>query len=242
MIKKLLRATLSRIGYELVNKNYQLNKKFTMEASLQRCLKRGIHVNTVIDVGASNGMWSKMCLNHFDQAKYLLIEAQQPHEKDLAAFKSQNSKIDYVLAAAGPRKGKIFFDTSSLLGGVASDTPLNENFVEVPVTTIDDEVRNRGLKPPFLIKLDTHGFEVPILEGALETLKNASLVIIETYNFKLREGSLRYHEMVAYMEKLGFSSIEIADLLLRSKDKSLWQMDTFFIRSDAKEFESVSFN
>ena len=71
-------------------------------------------------------------------------------------------------------------------------------------TTIDHEIGASSLPGPYMIKLDTHGYEVPILLGAKETLRKANLVVIETYNFRLREGVLLFHEMVAYMRDLGF--------------------------------------
>ena len=121
---------------------------------------------------------------------------------------------------------------------MASDIKLDKNCIEVPVTTIDDEIEKRKLKPPFLIKLDTHGFEIPILEGALKTLKKTELVIIETYNYQLTNKSLKYFQLCEYMERLGFLTIEIADLVLREYDNSLWQMDTFFIPKKRKEFDN----
>jgi hypothetical protein len=74
------------------------------------------------------------------------------------------------------------------------------------------------------------------LEGAQDALKQAELVIIETYNFQLNNDSLKYYQMCKYMEDLGFSSIEMVDSMLRLFDKSFWQMDTFFIPSNSKEF------
>lgn len=149
--------------------------------------------------------------------------------------------MDYILKAAGRNNGFIYFDNSDLMGGEASETPFKKNCITVPVTSIDEEVKKLNLKPPYLIKLDTHGFEIPIIEGALNTIKDAELVIIETYNYKLTNNSLKYFEMCDYMEKLGFSSIEMVDFLLRTNDNSFWQMDTFFIRSDRKEFTYNSF-
>ena len=46
-----------------------------------------------------------------------------------------------------------------------------------------------SLPGPHLIKLDTHGYEVPILCGATETLRNTNLLVIETYNFRLIEAA-----------------------------------------------------
>jgi FkbM family methyltransferase len=207
-----------------------------MAGGLQRCLDRGLNVNTIIDVGASNSSWSRMCMEYYPNAKYLMIEAQDAHKNDLEKLKTENNNVDYVLAAAGNREGTIYFDNESLFGGLASETPFEKNCIEVPVTSIDKEIKKRNLKPPFLIKLDTHGFEVPILEGAQDALKQAELVIIETYNFQLNNDSLKYYQMCKYMEDLGFSSIEMVDSMLRLFDKSFWQMDTFFIPSNSKEF------
>ena len=235
MIKKIIRNGFKKIGYR-IQKIDQNKLDLTMAGGLQRCLDRGLNVNTIIDVGASNSSWSRMCMEYYPNAKYLMIEAQDAHKNDLEKFKTKNNNVDYVLAAAGNREGTIYFDNESLFGGLASETPFEKNCIEVPVTSIDKEIKKRNLKPPFLIKLDTHGFEVPILEGAQDVLKQTELVIIETYNFQLNNDSLKYYQMCKYMEDLGFSSIEMVDSMLRLFDKSFWQMDTFFIPSNSKEF------
>jgi FkbM family methyltransferase len=235
MIKKIIQNGFKKIGYR-IQKIDQSKLDLTMAGGLQRCLDRGLNVNTIIDVGASNSSWSRMCMEYYPNAKYLMIEAQDAHKNDLEKLKTENNNVDYVLAAAGNREGTIYFDNESLFGGLASETPFEKNCIEVPVTSIDKEIKKRNLKPPFLIKLDTHGFEVPILEGAQDALKQAELVIIETYNFQLNNDSLKYYQMCKYMEDLGFSSIEMVDSMLRLFDKSFWQMDTFFIPSNSKEF------
>ncbi len=227
--------------FNLYYKPQIVEMPFTMDGALGRCISRGIKINTVIDVGASNGCWSERCLKQLPNANYLLIEAQEPHKKDLEEFTSKHKSAQFVIAAAGNRQGKIYFDNGGLFAGLASEEPLESNCIEVPVTTIDFEVKTRKLSAPYCIKLDTHGFEVPILEGAMETLKQTNLVIIETYNYQLTKDSLKYYQMNEYMESIGFSSIEIADLMLRKKDNSFWQMDTFYIPSNRNEFDYNSY-
>jgi len=240
-MKKLVKFGLKKLGYkiQLIPK---IESEFTMEGALQRCLNRGLEINTVIDVGASDGRWSRMCMNFLPKAKYLLIEAQEAHQAGLDKLKAENKNVDYALAAAGGKEGKIYFDNSGLFGGLASETPFENNCIEVPVITIDGEVERLQLQSPYLIKLDTHGFEIPILEGAMKTLKDAELIIIETYNYKLTNDSLKYYQMCDYMDKLGFSSIEMADFTLRLYDHSFWQMDTFFIPSRRNEFSYNSYD
>ncbi|MDW8302852.1 MAG: FkbM family methyltransferase [Bacteroidia bacterium] len=204
---------------------------------MKRSANRGIEIASVIDVGASDGRWSEICMVYYPEAKYLLIEAQQAHEEGLKVFKARYPKTVYVIAAAGNKQGEIYFDNSSLWGGVAMEEAAESaNIIKVPVTTIDWEVSQQKLNPPYLIKLDTHGYEIPILEGAKETLKKTNLVVMEVYNFPIAKNSLRFWEMCSYMEKLGFLPLDIVDFMNRKKDGAFWQMDIFFVRKDRPEF------
>ncbi|MFA5986226.1 MAG: FkbM family methyltransferase [Parcubacteria group bacterium] len=211
-------------------------ENLTMRGGLKRCSQRGINPKTVIDIGASNGQWSKLCMETFPKADYLLVDAQDAHTDDLNKFVHKNKNAQFIVAAAGEKDGKIYFDNHAKFGGLASDTPF-ENGVEVHAISLDNEIKRRQLKGPYLLKLDTHGFEIPILEGAKEIIRSAELIILETYNFQITNDSLKYYQMCAYMEERGFSPIEIVDLMLRKHDKSFWQMDTFFIPSSSKEFK-----
>jgi FkbM family methyltransferase len=214
----------------------------SLTAALRRCRDRGVAVGTVIDIGASNGCWSLAARRYFPAASYYLIEAQREHEDALVRLKTRLGKLDYVIAAAGDAEGEIYFDASDLFGGVAGHEPFAENGIVVPMVTVDGEASRRGLQPPYLLKLDTHGFEVPILEGASETLRGASLVIIEAYNYRLTDVSLRFHELCAYMEERGFRCVDMCDPMHRSTDGALWQFDLFFAPTTDRVFESNSYS
>lgn len=149
--------------------------------AFKRIASRGIAINSVLDVGASNGSWS--------------LEAKQ--------------------CWPGARG--------------------------VPAVTLDGEVKSRGLKGPYLVKLDTHGFEVPILNGAKEVLAQvrlgqANLVVIETYNFQLETDSLKFWQLCQFMDDLGFGVIDISEPMWRFKDDAFWQIDLLFIPKSRPEF------
>src|SRR5437899_2131130 len=153
------------------------------EAALQRLAKREIVIQTVIDVGASDGAWSRQVLKVFPKVRVLCIEAQQAHEPALREFMAGNSRAGYVLAAAGPRIGQISFDDTALFGGSAAEYAPEGKVTQVAMTTIDHEIAKRSLPGPYLIKLDTHGFELEILDGAKQALEQTNAVVIEVYNF-----------------------------------------------------------
>jgi FkbM family methyltransferase len=212
-----------------------------MQFSLERRANAGLKVNSVIDVGASNGSWSRKVKRYFPNASYFLIEANSFHEVELRQYKSQCKNVDYILAAAGDYDGEIYFNANDPFGGLASHSPMSSNNISVPVTKIDTQVKERSLLPPFLIKLDTHGFEVPILEGAIETLRQTELVVVESYNFQLTPDSLKFWELCNHMEDLGFRPIDISDPMHRPVDHAFWQADIFFIPLNSKEFLSNSY-
>lgn len=234
---KIINDFLGRFGYELRS----VNKNFSMQSALSRRAVSGLEITTIIDVGASNGSWSKMAKQYFPNAFYFLIEANDVHAQALLEFKYQNQNVDYVLAAAGDLVGEIYFDAKDPFGGQASYSPTTPDYITIHVTTIDKQVTEKSLHPPFLLKLDTHGFELPILKGAQDTLKKTNMIVIETYNFKLTPDSLRFWEMCSHLETHGFRPIDLCDTMHRPKDHAFWQMDLFFIRSSNHCFKSNTY-
>jgi len=197
--------------------------------ALERIGNRGLEVATVIDIGASNGMWSEVCERRFPNARYLLVEAQQTHRAALERYCKARGNAEFVLAAAGRARGEIWFDDSDAFGGLASDQKTDAAKTRVPVTTIDYEVTSRAAPGPYLLKLDVHGYEIPILEGATQVLPQASLVVMECYTFRVAEGCLLFHEMVAWMRERGFGVCDMSEPLWRFRDACLWQFDLFFV-------------
>ena len=235
IIKNGIEKLMASRGYSIIRTSARQNP-FTMESALQAIAKRKHCFNTVIDVGASDGRWSGSLMKHFPQCQYLLIEAQQVHEKALRQFSSAHNNVQFVLAAAGEMSGKIYFDAADPFGGQASYTPYAANNIQIAATTINQEVRSKKLAGPYLIKLDTHGFEVPILKGASQILAETEVIIMECYNFKITPECLLFFEMCDLMKKFGFRCIDLADPLRRPHDESLWQIDLIFVKDNRPEF------
>jgi FkbM family methyltransferase len=231
--KRAIQRILSRFDYTI---RPLTSSDIRAHASLERTKARNHNFNTVIDIGASDGRFSEEMMTLFPNPYYFLIEAQTVHEPSLRKFLTRHKNAEYVLAAAGNKRGKIYFDATDPFGGQASHKPYKENGIVVPVTTIDHEVKVRKLKKPFLLKFDTHGFEVEILKGAKETLLNTEVIIMECYNFHLTPNCLLFFEMCQHLGKLGFRCIDIFDPAYRVYDQAFWQVDLVFVRGDRGEF------
>jgi len=213
----------------------------TMEGALKGIFARKHELKTVIDIGASNGQWTALMLDYYPHCDYLLIEAQPVHEEDLRQFCAEHKNVDYLLAAAGEKEGEINFNTNDPFGGRASLTPYAENNITVPVTTVDRAIELKKLQGPYLLKLDTHGFEIPIFKGAEAVLAETEVIIVECYNFKIAPECLLFHEMCSYLEEKNFRCVDMVDVMHRTYDKALWQMDLVFVRKDRQEFNYLHY-
>jgi FkbM family methyltransferase len=171
----------------------------------------------------------------FPAAAQLLVDANPAHEPALRAFCAARQHSQYAVIAAGRTAGSIFFDATHVLGGVAYDRH-QPGMIEVSVTPLDTLVQERGLEGPFLLKLDTHGYEVPILDGAPNVLAACSVLCIEVYNFRVGTGSLRFYELCALLEGRGFRPLDIVQPMHRPLDGAFWQMDMLFARADSAVF------
>lgn len=232
-ILELVNSCLSPLGAKIIRKTAD---EFGMSSAVQRIAGHGIPLKSVIDIGASNGKWSLETMQVFPRASYLAIEPLREREVALQSIKQKHSNFDYVLCVAGNVEGeRVTLNVSDDLDGSTVNATGGEPR-EVLVRTLDAIVAEKRLEPPYLLKFDTHGYEIPILTGAKEVLAKTNVIIMEVYNFNITDNAVRFHDMCSHMEKLGFRCYDIAGLMLRPYDKSFWQMDIFFCRSNSKIF------
>jgi FkbM family methyltransferase len=212
-----------------------------MESGLRLLASRRPAIGAILDLGAARGDWSARVLNLFPGVPVLAVDPLQERDPYLGALKRRNGNFDYVIAAAGDRsRGHVELSVTkdldgSTVGGVEGARR------RVDVVAVDDLVAARGLSGPFFLKFDTHGFEVPIMQGAEAALRQTSYVVMEAYNFRHTDKTVLFHEMIGLMESRGFRVFNLVDVLQRFHDGLLWQMDLFFARKEDPMFRSDRF-
>lgn len=214
---------------------YTSINKDSMSAALQRLKKNGVQATCVIDLGAAAGTWTVECMKRFPQSTYLLFEPLEERKNELKALAVEHKNVHPVFAAVGDRLGSVNFVVSDDLDGSGVyDAESEGGNRKVNMVTIDQIVQERKLDGSFLMKFDTHGFEVPILAGAKETLRNTEAIIMECYGFRIAENCLLFPEMCEHLEQLGFRLSDIVNVKRRPGDEYFWQCDAVFIRKDDK--------
>lgn len=211
-----------------------------MEGALVRLVSLGIQPDVVFDVGAAEGNWMKLAGQYWPKSKYELIEPLEEQRAKLNELSKAKNNVDIHLAVAGSVKGEIEFSVSDDLdgSGVYGDGYFNKR--TVPVITIDDIFGTSDV--PCLIKLDTHGYEIPILEGSTRALGFAQALIIEVYGFQISPTAAIFHQLSSWLETKGFRLYDIVDVSRRPSDKAFWQADAVYLKETHPIFENNSYN
>ncbi len=249
-MKQAIKYIVSSFGYEVKKKNKeqpQIVKEVIttdkLKDGLRRIHNKNFEVNTIIDVGAAAGCWTGLAKNYWPSANYILIEPLEERKDELEELVIANQNHFLVSAVAGKEDGVVKFKVAEDLdgSGVIDSNQDGATIRELKVIAIENEVKRLGVKGPYIIKLDTHGFEVPIIEGCTTMLSEVNLFIIECYGFQLTKDSLLFWEMCSYMENLGFRLFDVVDIMRRPNDDAFWQCDAFFIPAKTELFNNNSY-
>jgi FkbM family methyltransferase len=190
---------------------------------------------TVLDVGAAAGDFTRECHKFFPEARYLLVEPLAERRALLEAATAQIPNSAYALVAAGAADGSITLHVHQDLFGSstyreAEGAALDGAEREVPVRSLDHLCAEHGLAGPHLLKLDVQGGELDVLAGASRVLAETEYVLLEATLFQVFLGGPQLHDVVAFMRERGFVVYDVLGCLYRPLDGALSQVDLAFVQ------------
>ncbi len=233
------------LGDTMTNKTVVASDRnlLTQAAALERVLSRGIEIQTVLDLGAAGGAWSRAVHQSlFPEARFHLFEAQTNWKSELESTIASHPQLSFVNAAAAQSPGECFFKLpdSNPFGGRAFETETCSGLTKLPCVSIDSEVSRLNLNGPFFIKFDIHGLENEVLNGATQTLRSTNLIMMEML-FYAAQGRAVPNLMNRLMD-LGFHCVDIAEPTFRPYDRTFWQLDMLFVKTERPEIQYRQFS
>ena len=103
----------------------------------------------------------------------------------------------------------------------------NVESVTKRVTTLDKLIEHQSLPLPDVIKLDTQGSEIDIMEGAQKALDHATFVYIECSLVDYNKGAPQLTEIISYMKSRDFIPCDVCEE--HRKSGALIQLDALWV-------------
>lgn len=143
-------------------------------------LKRGM---TVLDIGASNGMWALKVARRVYPGKVISVEPLEENYETLLKNIEINkiTNIEPLKAAVWATNGKVNFihGCATDAGFVAKYSP-SELFSSS--ITLDTLIEKYGIQKVDLLKIDIEGGECEALKGLSNIKERVDFAVIETHN------------------------------------------------------------
>jgi hypothetical protein len=100
----------------------------------------------------------------------------------------------------------------------------------VPVVRLDDYAHEQRLGEVYLLKIDVQGFELEVLEGAVELLRRTDYVFVEAGIRPLYEGAPRFTGVYDWLDAHGFHLISMR--AWHRGNQTLVETDMLFRRNE----------
>jgi FkbM family methyltransferase len=202
---------------------------------LSEIKKLGLPVDTIYDIGAWKGWFSRDTKNNvFPNGNFILFEANPLHINDL----NQTGFKYFSTALSKPGIDFVdFYDLGGCTGGsyYKETTSHYDNIkpIKLPCTTLDQLIKDNNLPKPNFIKIDTQGSELDILEGAKSVMDTVDLIYSECPIICYNYGAPDIGDYLDFFKKHGMVPVEIFDI--HRKENIVVQVDIMFMKNSTKE-------
>lgn len=197
--------------------------------------KSGYQFNTIYDIGAHIGMWTSVIQRFaLPNTEFILFEANPCYTDVLSKSKHKNI-CGQVLTFPGQKTVK-FYNGSNTGDSYYKETTTyydNQSYIELPGITLDELIQVHNLPIPNLIKLDTQGSELDILDGADSIIDKVDFILTELPIICYNKGAPTISDYLDYFRNKEFLPFDIIES--HRAENILIQMDILFVRSEYKE-------
>jgi len=231
-IKKIIKNILKGLGYDLDRKralnNYQKVLSYNFE--------------TILDIGANVGQFSKEMLGIFPNAQIYAFEPVPDCYEKLKKI-SKKPNFHSFPFALGNKHGETDINVSSYSPSSSllkmSDLhkkifphTAGEHKETIQIRRLDDMASELNIKTPLLIKMDVQGYEKEVILGGQETFKKASVVFSEISFVSLYEGQPLADEIRRLLKELGFEYKGFLNQKKKPQTREILIEDSIFVKKE----------
>jgi FkbM family methyltransferase len=208
----------------------------SVERSLEALAQRGFSPRVVFDVGAYHGEFALTCRRLFHPAPR--VHCFEPLASALVVLTALKDRGEIVLhpGLVGAKDlDTVTFHEMETASSVLPEhhTPLQQAVAAHRMMKLDSVIGNGvGIQPPDLLKIDTQGYEMEVLKGAVNNLPRIRAVLAEVNFLDIHRGVALMFDVTAWLAAHGLVPYDICSVIRRPLDGALWQSDFIFLHQD----------
>jgi FkbM family methyltransferase len=223
---------------------YKIKMMLAIQAPTNDSYKwlQAIEIDTIVDVGSSNGGFVRKIRPVFPLAKIYCFEPVQVSFHELL----DKTKLDNNLQAFNyglcHKSGTATFYLSSRIGSssLLAMTNLHKivypSSAQITTTSIDvkrlDEVKELKLGNHNMLKLDVQGAELLVLQGASNILSQFEIVFTEVNFATLYSENATLSNLALYLSNYNFEICGIENISRSHIDGTYLQADVYFVNKN----------
>lgn len=209
---------------------------------LRKCRERG--VRTILDVGSNTGQFAQEVRAKGWTGAILSFEPQPDAHAQLVAKAALDplwfvAPVCGVGGSRGSAEFKVsrnsvsssFYDITSASTDIIQATEQTRS-IEVAIMPLD-ELMQADCPSPYGLKIDTQGFELEVLAGATNVLREVPVSIIEMSFARLYTGGASAGSVMSTMEQAGYRCIGTVEAFADTANEEVLQIDGVFVRDEA---------
>jgi len=197
-------------------------------------------IDMVVDIGANTGQYASSLRELGYKGEIVSFEPLTAAYAKLKQWAEQDGHATAINFAIGDADGEVEFNvaanstSSSVLVMLPSHTEAaphsktqgKENVAMTRLDSVFDKYCSSQHKT--LLKIDTQGFEMPVLAGSETSLGKVRALQIEMSFVPLYHGQALFHDVYAYLINKGFQMVDIDPMFIHPDTGEVLQVDSFF--------------
>ena len=189
-----------------------------------------IQIDSVLDIGARKGSWTKRFKEHFPNVKSLMIEANADHIDDLIRAGH------YITALVGKNNEEVDYyecedkDNDHGNGIYKENTNVPFKATRRKCTTLDSLLPGQRFD---LIKMDVQGAELDIIQGSPGFIHKAKFLWLELQPHHYNIGAPSAGKVIGYLNQIGFEMVTIDEM--NTGNGMILGMDVIFVNTRNKD-------
>jgi len=178
----------------------------------------------ILDIGANSGQTINGFKAKFPESTIYAFEPGIETFNRLEQLYRDTANVHLYNIALGSEKSRLTFhdnEHSVMSSFLENGTKIHFGEVigtrEIELTTVDDFCMTHNISKIDVLKIDTQGFDLEVLKGAIGILPNISIILTEITIYPLYENLPEFDEVLKYLRENGFKFAKLYDANYRNE-------------------------